>query len=175
MCDTMEVMKRDIHKHSLKIRQHCYYNKAIPIPQAVEGGNMSGISRFERYILLLSAGTLLFTAGWFAARHFMVAPYTIVVEKKEQALTSPVEEAEDMEESQPEGILEGEKININTASIYELDRLPNIGPSKAEAIVAYRTEHGAFERMEDLMEVSGIGEATFEELKEYITIAAENQ
>ena len=108
MCDTMEVIKRDIRKHSLKIRQHCYYNKAIPIPQAVEGGNMSGISRFERYILLISAGTLLFTAGWFAARHFMVAPYAIVVEKNEQALTTPVEEVADMEESLRQVILEAE-------------------------------------------------------------------
>lgn len=170
----MKVIKRgDIH-HTLKIRQHCYYNKAITIPQAVEGGKMSGISRFERYILLISAGTLLFTAGWFAARHFMVTPYTIVVEKKEQETDSlPV--TEDETQKQPESMLEGEKININTASIYELDRLPNIGPSKAEAIVTYRTEHGAFERIEELMDVSGIGEATFEELKEYVTVAAENQ
>lgn len=135
---------------------------------------MSGISRFERYLLLISAGTLLFTAGWFAARHFMVAPYTIVVEKKEQIAANPPV-VEDVEETKPEGMLEGEKININTASIYELDRLPNIGPSKAEAIVAYRTEHGAFEQIEDIMEVSGIGEATFEELKEYVTVAVDNQ
>ena len=51
-------------------------------------------------------------------------------------------------------------------------RLPGIGPAKAEAIAAYRTEHGPFRTVDQLMEVSGIGEATLEALRPYITASA---
>ncbi|HEX7480359.1 MAG TPA: helix-hairpin-helix domain-containing protein [Polyangiales bacterium] len=56
-------------------------------------------------------------------------------------------------------------ININTASAEELDRLPGIGPSRAEAIVALRTKLKRFEHLEDLMRVKGIGRATFRKLR----------
>ena len=59
---------------------------------------------------------------------------------------------------------------MNTADVYELDRLPGIGPTKAQAIVDYRTEHGPFQSTEQLLEVSGIGEATLEGLLDYITL-----
>lgn len=59
---------------------------------------------------------------------------------------------------------------MNTADVYELDRLPGIGPTKAQAIVDYRTEHGPFQSAEQLLEVSGIGEATLEGLLDYITL-----
>ena len=48
--------------------------------------------------------------------------------------------------------------------------LPGIGPSKAKAIIQYREEHGTFKKIEDLKSVSGIGEKTFEKLKDLITI-----
>ena len=54
----------------------------------------------------------------------------------------------------------------------DLERLPGIGPAKAEAIAAYRTEHGPFRTVDQLMEVSGIGEATLEALRPYITASA---
>ena len=66
-------------------------------------------------------------------------------------------------------------LNINTATAAELDlALPGIGEVLAERIVAYRLEHGAFQTIEALMDVNGIGEKTFEELKAYITVAVEN-
>ena len=62
------------------------------------------------------------------------------------------------------------KININTASITELTDLPNIGEQKAQAIISKREELGKFNSIEEIKEVSGIGEATFEKIKDLITI-----
>lgn len=63
-----------------------------------------------------------------------------------------------------------QKININTATIEELDGLPNIGSAKAKAIIEYRESVSEFNKIEDIMNVSGIGEKTFEKLKDYITV-----
>ena len=63
-----------------------------------------------------------------------------------------------------------EPININTASASDFDKLPGIGASKAESIVQYREKNGPFEKIEDLKEISGIGDALFEKIKDYITI-----
>lgn len=65
---------------------------------------------------------------------------------------------------------EDDKININTANETELDQLPGIGPSLAKRIIAYREENGYFTSIEDLTNVSGIGEKKFEELKDKICI-----
>lgn len=62
------------------------------------------------------------------------------------------------------------KIDINTATAADFERLPKIGPSIAERIVAYRDAHGPFSRIEDLQNVKGIGPATFAALKDYITV-----
>ncbi len=63
-----------------------------------------------------------------------------------------------------------EKININTASVEELDQLPGIGPAMAKAIIDYRTKNGPFKRIEDVNAVKGIGDALFEKLKDQITV-----
>lgn len=61
-------------------------------------------------------------------------------------------------------------VNINTASVSELETLPGIGPSFAQKIIDYRTLHNGFKSIEELKAVSGIGEKTFEKIKEKITI-----
>jgi competence protein ComEA len=62
------------------------------------------------------------------------------------------------------------KIYINTASEQEISQLPGIGKTKAQAIIAYREEHGPFQKAEDLLNVTGIGEKTLEKIKEYIVV-----
>ena len=62
------------------------------------------------------------------------------------------------------------KVNINTASKEELMNIPNIGESKALAIISYRNEIGLFKNISDIKNVSGIGENVFEKIKDYITI-----
>ena len=63
-----------------------------------------------------------------------------------------------------------EKIDINTATAEELTYLSGIGEGRAAEILKYREENGDFSRIEDIMQVSGIGEKTFEEIKEQITV-----
>ena len=61
-------------------------------------------------------------------------------------------------------------ININTASAAELETLPGIGSVKAEAIIAWRRRHGGFASIEDIRNVSGIGDATWEDIRDLITV-----
>jgi competence protein ComEA len=61
-------------------------------------------------------------------------------------------------------------VNINTANVDELQTLNGIGPSKASAIVSYREENGLFQTVEDLGQVSGIGEKSLEKIKAQITV-----
>lgn len=65
---------------------------------------------------------------------------------------------------------DGELININTATLEELDSLPGIGPTIAQRIIDYRTENGAFSTIDEIMDVSGVGPATFDEIKDLITV-----
>ena len=63
-----------------------------------------------------------------------------------------------------------EKININKAAQTEIETLPGIGPSTALKIINYRNEHGKFKNIEDIKNVSGIGDSKFENIKEYICV-----
>ena len=63
-----------------------------------------------------------------------------------------------------------QKININTASVDELQKLPRIGDSVAQRIVDFRKKNGPFQKIEEIMKVKGIGEKTFEQIKDKITV-----
>jgi competence protein ComEA len=64
-----------------------------------------------------------------------------------------------------------QKIDINRAEPWLLEALPGIGEVLAQGIVDYRSENGLFKRIEDLLKVSGIGPATFEKIKDFITVS----
>ncbi|MGZ6988381.1 MAG: ComEA family DNA-binding protein [Thermoanaerobaculia bacterium] len=62
-------------------------------------------------------------------------------------------------------------VNLNQATAAELARLPRLGPKLADRIVAHRKEHGPFSRVEDLMQVKGVGEKFFTALKPYLAVS----
>lgn len=82
---------------------------------------------------------------------------------KEQGISSEQEKenAEKAEEA---------RININQASLEELQEIPGIGEARAQAIIAYREETGGFGSIEDIQQVSGIKGKTFEKIEPYITV-----
>jgi len=61
-------------------------------------------------------------------------------------------------------------VNVNTATAAQLEALPGIGPATAQRIVEYRQQNGAFKKLEELMNVRGIGETSFLKLKPLVTI-----
>lgn len=64
----------------------------------------------------------------------------------------------------------GEKVNLNTAEAADLETLPGIGPSKSSAILEYREKNGPFNKIEDMKNITGIGDKTFEKLKDSISV-----
>lgn len=63
-------------------------------------------------------------------------------------------------------------VNLNTATVTELMQLPRIGQKTAERIVAFRKEHGGFQRPEELMNVKGIGEKSFAKLRPHLALGS---
>ena len=64
----------------------------------------------------------------------------------------------------------GQKVNLNTADCEQLKTLPGIGDAKADAIIRYREEHGSFESIEEIQNISGIKSAVFSKIKDLITV-----
>ena len=78
---------------------------------------------------------------------------------------------EDPPESEgPQEVLVEKSININTASLEELDSLPGVGPVIAQRIIDYREANNGFYDIQEIMDVSGIGEKTYAKLEPYITV-----
>lgn len=65
------------------------------------------------------------------------------------------------------------KVNVNTASVEQLQLLPRIGPKVADRIVAFRKANGPFTQPEELMRVRGIGERSFKHLEPYVAVSGE--
>ncbi len=118
------------------------------------------ISGPEKAILAVTAAFLLLTVGYFLGGRGGDAPYTVDVQ------TKWTEEADD----ETGAAVDTRLININTATVDQLQNIPGIGPTKAAEIVADRRANGPFRIPEDLMRVSGIGEGTLSEILKYITV-----
>ena len=94
----------------------------------------------------------------------------VYIPKKGEVIESPHQAGLQSSSETGSGSTANGKININKATSEELQELPGIGPSKATAIIQKREELGSFQAIEDLKEVTGIGEKTFEKLRESITV-----
>lgn len=64
----------------------------------------------------------------------------------------------------------GVKVNLNTATSDQLDTLPGVGPVTAKSILDWRTKNGHFSKVEDLLDVKGIGQATLDDLRDLVTV-----
>jgi competence protein ComEA len=64
----------------------------------------------------------------------------------------------------------GDPVNLNTATLEQLDSLPGIGLTAAKAIISYRTDNGSFTRVDDLLKVPGIGPDTLDQIRSLVTV-----
>lgn len=87
----------------------------------------------------------------------------------EKAVKSPAAEKAVKSPAAEKPALSG-KININAATVEQLEMLPRIGTKTAQSIIEYRTQSGPFKKVEDLTNVKGIGEKTLEQLKSFIIL-----
>ncbi len=126
------------------------------------------MSRSERVLISIALFMFAIVVGYNA---FYIFEYSEtpkisgnIVTPKNETETN-ITESNDTEKSE-----KGDLININTASAEELKALKRVGNAIAERIIEYRESHGGFSSIEEIMNVKGIGEKTFEEIKDRICV-----
>lgn len=121
---------------------------------------------FELGVLVLTAATLVLMIGWFVFGSVRPSDtWRVEVERTD----SPEYSTPAREDEEADSLLEGEVIELNTADVADLKRLPGVGSTRAQAIVEYRQEHGTFRSVEDLLNVDGIGPGILEKLRPFVT------
>lgn len=98
------------------------------------------------------------TKGWALGLILGILVIPLLAQAAQQAAAPPAAKSD------------GDKVNLNTAGLDELQKLPSVGPKVAQRILDYRKQNGNFKKVEDLMKVRGIGEKTFLKMKDRLTI-----
>ena len=129
---------------------------------------MAGLNWYEKAVLVLTAGFVLFAGGCFLTTRASSGPCRVTVQRQE--LPGGSVEEEGSQDARPPSLMEDEVINVNTADVYELQRLPGIGEKRAQAIVEYREAWGPFQSVDELDRVPGIGEGVLEDLRGYAAV-----
>ena len=110
-------------------------------------------------VILILLGAGFWGVRRFAPTIFLGKPDLIAVPSG----TRPQNQTNAVTQNEPE------LLNINAASVEELQTLPNIGEATAQRIIDYRTQHGNFTKVDDLQNVKGIGPKTLEKLRPFIS------
>lgn len=114
------------------------------------------------FIIGLTIAFSAFVLGYYLGQNYRQDSFYVTLQKD----PPPTEHFQTDDGSAPAA----EKININTASLEELCRLKGIGPVIAERIIEYREANGVFKHAFEIMNVSGIGKAVYEDNKDIITV-----
>ena len=132
-------------------------------------------SKMEK-TLLLGAGLLFACSGMWKLYDVIFAPSEpVIIENTEvtdavSTITGTVASSSKTKAASEPTSEEFIFLDLNTADVSELEKLSGIGAQTAARIVGYREEHGGFRNIEEIMNVSGIGEATFSDIKEHIFV-----
>lgn len=126
-------------------------------------------TKFDRAVLVLTVVFVLCTGVFLVVRLRSGGEWLVQTERENIGQVR----FETEETGWPDSLLPGEVLNLNAASAADLERLPGIGAGRAADIVAYRQEHGGFRSVDELTAVKGIGLATLESLRPYVTAGSE--
>ena len=122
-------------------------------------------------LLLVTALFAAFTLGYFLGYSRRSAPVTLSVPDSVQTVPDETTSPRDTEPSDTTPLPEiSFPIDINSAGVGEFMALPGIGEKLAERIIAYREEYNGFSRVEDILNVEGIGKKRFEDIVNLITV-----
>ena len=124
-------------------------------------------------LVILTCVFVAFLGGFHIGRRMNRSPVHIYqITPSAESQPEALEEAQDEDEAVTEETEPGVvfPLNINTATIPELDELPGIGPVLAQRIVDYRTTCGGYKAVEELLKVNGIGDAKLMEIIDLITV-----